>query len=101
MHVERAQPLREAANDQRLLYGREKYARVGMNQCLEAREFATIQDRIHEAEKTLEARRDALGDPAIASDAVRLLDISAEIEEAQKIVDQLYARWAELEQKQS
>ena len=68
---------------------------------LEAREFATIQDRIDEAEKTLEARRDALGDPAIASDAVRLLAISAEIEEAQKIVDQLYARWAELEQKQS
>jgi ATP-binding cassette subfamily F protein uup len=68
---------------------------------LEAREYATLEDRIAEAEQTLEAKRAALQDPAIASDGPRLLAISEEIEDAQKAVDQLYQRWAELEEKQS
>jgi len=68
---------------------------------LEAREYATLEDRIAEAEQTLEAKQTALQDPAIASDGPRLLAISREIEAAQKAVDQLYARWAELEEKQS
>jgi len=67
---------------------------------IEAREFATIEDRIAAAEQTLQAKRAALQDPAIASDGPRLLAVSAEIEEAQRIVDLLYARWAELEEKQ-
>ena len=67
---------------------------------IEAREFATIEDRIARAEQTLQAKRAALQDPAIASDGPRLLAVSAEIEEAQRIVDLLYARWAELEEKQ-
>ncbi len=67
---------------------------------IEAREFATIEDRIARAEQTLQAKRAALQDPAIASDGPRLLGVSAEIEEAQRIVDLLYARWAELEEKQ-
>jgi hypothetical protein len=37
----------------------------------------------------------------LASDGARLLAISAEIEEAQGMVDLLYARWADLEEKQS
>ena len=68
---------------------------------IEAREFAAIEERIVEAERTLQAKRAALEDPAIASDGARLLAICAEIEEAQRIVDLLYARWAELEEKQS
>jgi ATP-binding cassette subfamily F protein uup len=68
---------------------------------IEAREFAAIEERIAEAERTLQAKRAALEDPAIASDGARLLAISAEIEEAQGMVDLLYARWAELEEKQS
>src|SRR5262249_52225261 len=67
---------------------------------IEAREFAVIEERIAEAERTLQAKRAALEDPAIASDGARLLAISAEIEEALGIVDLLYARWAELEEKQ-
>jgi hypothetical protein len=35
------------------------------------------------------------------SDAPRLQVICAQMEEAQKKVDKLYARWAELEQKQA
>jgi ABC transport system ATP-binding/permease protein len=68
---------------------------------LEAREYAAIEERIAAAEETLEAKRAALSDPAIASDAPRLLAVSAELEEAQKAVDLLYARWAELEEKQN
>jgi ATP-binding cassette subfamily F protein uup len=66
---------------------------------IEAREFATIEDRIAEAEAALRTKRDALEDPAIASDGPRLLAASAEVEQAQKAVDTLYARWAELEDK--
>jgi ATP-binding cassette subfamily F protein uup len=67
---------------------------------IEAREFATIEERIAEAEQQLKAKRAALEDPSIASDGPRLLAASAEVEEAQKTVDALYARWSELEQKQ-
>ena len=68
---------------------------------IEAREFAAIEGRIAEAERQLEAKRAALEDPAIASDGPRLIAASAELEEAQKEVDALYARWSELEQKQN
>ncbi|MGB9123243.1 MAG: ATP-binding cassette domain-containing protein, partial [Candidatus Angelobacter sp.] len=68
---------------------------------LEAREFATIEQRIAEAEETLQQKRAAAEDPAIATDATRLLSAHAEMDEAQKTVDQLYSRWAVLEAKQS
>ena len=67
---------------------------------IEARGYASIEQRIAEAEETLEAKRAALNDPAIASDGPRLIDASADLEEAQRVVDMLYARWAELEEKQ-
>jgi ATP-binding cassette subfamily F protein uup len=68
---------------------------------LEAREYAAIEDRIADAEQTLAQKRAALNDPAIASDGPRLLAASAELEEAQRVVDTLYRRWAELEAKQN
>jgi ABC transport system ATP-binding/permease protein len=66
---------------------------------LEAREFATIEERVAEAERVLQEKRDALEDPAIASDATRLLNAHAEMEIAQDAADKLYARWAELAEK--
>ena len=66
----------------------------------EAREFATIEQRIAEAERELLAKRTALEDPAISSDAMQLRTISIQLGEAQRAVDALYARWAELEKKQ-
>jgi ABC transport system ATP-binding/permease protein len=66
---------------------------------LEAREYATIEQRIAEAEQTLQAKRAQLEDPAIASDGPRLITVHEEMETAQKIVDKLYARWSELEKK--
>jgi len=66
---------------------------------LEAREYATIEQRIAEAEQVLQEKHAQLEDPAIASDGPRLLRAHAEMDEAQKTADELYSRWAELEQK--
>jgi ATP-binding cassette subfamily F protein uup len=67
----------------------------------EAREFSSIESRIAEAEQLLQARRAALEDSAVTSDRMRLQNACNEMEEAQKSLDVLYARWAELEQKQN
>jgi len=66
---------------------------------LEAREYDTIEQRLAEAEATLQAKREQLEDPAIASDGPRLVAAHSEMEAAQVAVDILYARWAELEKK--
>jgi ATP-binding cassette subfamily F protein uup len=66
----------------------------------EAREFAAMENRIHEAEQILQARRAALEDRAISSDRMSLQNACSQLDAAQKSVDALYARWAELEQKQ-
>ena len=66
---------------------------------LEAREFATIEQRIADAEQVLALRRGAFEHPAITYNAPRLLAAEAEMIAAQKVLDDLYARWAELEEK--
>lgn len=66
---------------------------------LDAREYAGIEQRIAEAEQKVKEKRAQLEDPAIASDGPRLLAAHAEMEAAQKHLDSLYARWAELEEK--
>jgi ATP-binding cassette subfamily F protein uup len=68
---------------------------------VETREFASIEDRIHEAEQLVQAKRAALEDPAVTSDRMSLQNACTQLDEAQKSVDTLYARWAELEQKQT
>ena len=88
-------PDRSAPGTDRTASGKKKLSYI------EAREFETIEQRVAEAEENLKARRAALDDPAIASDGPRLLAASAEVEAAQQAVDALYARWAELDQKQT
>jgi ATP-binding cassette subfamily F protein uup len=68
---------------------------------LEAREYASIEERVAAAELVLDTKRVQYGDPSIATDSARLMSAHAELEEAQKEVDELYARWAELEKKQA
>jgi ATP-binding cassette subfamily F protein uup len=68
---------------------------------LEAREYATIEQRVADAEQMLQAKRGQMEDPAIASDGPRLLAAHAEMEEAQNKVDELYGRWSELEKKKN
>src|SRR6185369_8746854 len=66
---------------------------------MEAREYATIEQRAVAAEEVLQAKRAQMEDPAIASDGPRLVIAQAELAEAQKAADELYARWVELEGK--
>jgi ATP-binding cassette subfamily F protein uup len=66
---------------------------------LEAREYAGIEQRISAAEQMLKRKRIELENPAIASDGPRLIAAHAEVELAQKNLDALYARWADLEEK--
>ena len=66
---------------------------------LEAREYAGIEQRIADAEQKLQNKRAALEHPAIASDGPRLVAAHVELEAAQKDLDTLYARWAELQEK--
>ncbi len=66
---------------------------------LEAREYAGIEQRITDAEQRLQAKRTALEDPEIASDSPKLIAAHAEMEAAQKDLDMLYSRWAELQEK--
>jgi ABC transport system ATP-binding/permease protein len=67
----------------------------------ESRELASIEKQIAKAEQTLLARRTALEDKEIASDASRLQIAFAEMEAAQKTVDRLYQRWSELDRKKN
>ncbi|PYV65990.1 MAG: ABC transporter ATP-binding protein [Acidobacteria bacterium] len=75
------------------LHGRKKLS------YLEAREYASIEQRIADAEEVVRSKRAELEDPAIASDGPRLVAVHAEMEAAQRNLDELYARWAELEEK--
>jgi ATP-binding cassette subfamily F protein uup len=65
----------------------------------EARELETIEERIADAERTVQEKHDALLDPAIMSDGTRLHVLSTELEVSQQAIDELYTRWAELEEK--
>ena len=65
----------------------------------EARELEGMEEAILKAEEQLRAKRCAVEDPSIVSDAPRLLVACTELDAAEKAVRQLYARWQELEQK--
>jgi len=67
---------------------------------IEAREYATIEERIAKADATLDAKRTALDDPAIQTDSARLMSAQQELDAAQEELDRLYRRWHELESKQ-
>ena len=66
---------------------------------LEAREYAAIEDRVVAAEERLNAARDLLDDPSVATNADALTAALHDLEAAQAVADELYARWAELTEK--
>jgi ATP-binding cassette subfamily F protein uup len=66
---------------------------------LEAREYASIEDRVEAAEERLNAARDQLDDSSVATNADALTAALHKMETAQGAVDELYARWAELTEK--
>ena len=66
---------------------------------LEAREFATIEQRVEESDARLAAARARMEDPAISSDAAALQEAIAELQQAEAENEKVYARWAELTDK--
>jgi ATP-binding cassette subfamily F protein uup len=64
---------------------------------LEQREWEQMENRILEAEAELERHQAALQDPQVASDGLQLQQTYEQMKTAQKRVDDLYSRWAELE----
>ncbi len=62
---------------------------------LQQREWDGMEERILEAEQGLAARREELD--AFASDPNRVAEAYEKMQAAQRRVDELYARWAELE----
>jgi ATP-binding cassette subfamily F protein uup len=67
---------------------------------LEQREWDGMETAVLDAEaRVAEARRRA-DDPSIATDAAMLQDRLSELEDLQAQVDNLYARWAVLDEKQ-
>ena len=67
----------------------------------ERREWEQMESAIQAAEQALDACRAAADDPSIGADAVVLQERYAALQAAQEHVDRLYARWAELEEKQT
>jgi ATP-binding cassette subfamily F protein uup len=68
---------------------------------LEQREWDGMERAILDAETAVEACRRAAEDPAVASDPAALQDRYAALDIARTAVENLYARWAELEAKQA
>ena len=66
---------------------------------MENREYEGMEGRIAEAERELKRREEQLENPALMRDGQRLEEVYREIEAARQMVDELYARWAELEEK--
>ena len=66
---------------------------------LEAREWEQMEARILEAEQSLELIRSEMQSPEVVSDGPRLHDCYQRLEAAERNVELLYARWAELEAK--
>jgi ABC transport system ATP-binding/permease protein len=67
---------------------------------LEKREWEQMEEAILTAEGRLAACRQALEDPVVASDSVALQRRYEDLEAARAEVERLFARWAELEDRQ-
>jgi len=66
---------------------------------LEAREYATLEQRVEASDARLAAARARVEDPSIAANPAALQEALAELATAQLENEQLYGRWAELSEK--
>ena len=64
-------------------------------------EWEGMDAAIRKADEALDAAKVRLADPAISANATKLQERMKEVDVAQAEVDRLYARWAELEEKQN
>ena len=67
---------------------------------MEQREWEQMEGKIVEAEEVLQAAQKEMDDPAVLADRNKLDAVCRRVESAQVNVQQLYARWEELEAKQ-
>jgi ATP-binding cassette subfamily F protein uup len=68
---------------------------------VEQREWEGLEESVLAAESRLTEARALAEDPTVATDAAALTARLAELDEAQRELDRLFARWAELEAKRS
>jgi len=68
---------------------------------LEKKELETIEQRIQAAELEMEQSRRTLQDEKIASDSHALGQAFQRLSDAEKVVEELYKRWDELERKRA
>jgi ABC transport system ATP-binding/permease protein len=66
---------------------------------IEQREYDGIEVRVDAADARLQAARERVDDPAVATDANALTEALAELESAQNEHDAIYERWAMLTEK--
>jgi ATP-binding cassette subfamily F protein uup len=66
---------------------------------VEQREWESMEERVLTAEARLAEERSRMEDPSITADAAALQERLQALDEAQREVDRLYERWAELEAK--
>jgi len=66
---------------------------------MDQREYDSMEERILEAEEEKERLETMVNDPDVASDPEKLQHCWEELEASQHLVEQLYQRWDELEQK--
>lgn len=66
---------------------------------MEQREWDAMETNITNAELALSLAQTKVQDPTIASNSIKLQEACREVDLAQSTIDQLYARWAELEAK--
>ena len=68
---------------------------------METREWDTMEQRIEAADAMLQEKQQALEDPAVNTNPAALQQAIADMDNAQQVLDDLYARWAELGEKVS
>jgi ATP-binding cassette subfamily F protein uup len=65
----------------------------------EKRELEQMEEMVLAAEERVGLLQDRVADPQLAADAATLREVYAELSEAQTRVENLYTRWAELDEK--
>ena len=78
-----------------------KKKKSGRLSYLDQREYDTIEERIMVAEQNKERLEKLISDPDVASNPTKLQQSWSEMEEAKILVDNLYQRWDELEEKKN
>ncbi len=65
----------------------------------EQREYDRMEGEIQTAERVMAEKQELAADPAISTSAAKLNEAFSQLKDAEAKVEQLYTRWAELEQK--